>query len=190
MLKIAIIVGSTRPGRVASSVADWIYTIASKRTGVEFEVVEIENFALPLLDEPVPAAMGTYMKEHTRQWAAKIASFDAYVFVAPEYNHSIPAALKNALDFVYAEWGNKSAGIVSYGGSLGARSIEHLRGILGALQIADVCTSVGLSIYDDFENFSVFKPRSQNNASVDKMLDQVVGWGEALKSYRDKLDKA
>ena len=92
MLKIAVIIGSTRPGRVGESVATWVYELATKRTDAEFELVDIKDFNLPLLDEPVPPSMAQYSKEHTKTWAAKIDSFDGYVFVTPEYNHGICGA--------------------------------------------------------------------------------------------------
>ena len=117
MLKIAIIIGSTRPGRNGEAVAKWVYAIAQKRSDAEFELVDIKDFNLPLLDEPVPAAMGNYSKPHTKAWAAKIDSFDGYVFVTPEYNHGMNGALKNAIDFLYREWNNKAAGFVGYGGA-------------------------------------------------------------------------
>ncbi len=101
MLKIAIIIGSTRPGRKAEAVARWVYDIAAKRSDASFEVVDIADFDLPLLDEPIPPIMNQYSKPHTKAWAAKIASFDAFVFVTPEYNHSTSGALKNAIDFLY-----------------------------------------------------------------------------------------
>src|SRR3712207_9321813 len=89
MLKLGIIIGSTRPGRVGESVARWVYELARKRTDAECELVDIRDFDLPLLDEPVPPSQGRYSKEHTKRWAAKVASFDGYVFVTPEYNHGI-----------------------------------------------------------------------------------------------------
>src|SRR5688572_10301574 len=104
MVKIAIVLGSTRPGRVGDAVATWVYDFAAKRTDAQFELVDLATFDLPLLDEPVPPSMGRYSKEHTRRWAAKVAEFDGYVFVTPEYNHGPPGALKNALDYLYAEW--------------------------------------------------------------------------------------
>lgn len=115
MLKVAIIVGSTRPGRKAEAVAQWIHDIASERHDAQFEIVDIQEFNLPLLDEPIPPAMGQYSHPHTKAWSAKIASFDAYVFVTPEYNHGPSGALKNAIDFLFREWNNKSAGFVGYG---------------------------------------------------------------------------
>jgi len=185
MISVAIIVGSTRPGRKAEDVAKWVYEIAQNRSDAEFELVDIKDFNLPLLDEPVSPMMGQYTHQHTKRWSAKIASFDAYVFVTPEYNHATSGALKNAIDFLYHEWVNKAAGFVGYGGASGTRAVENLRLIMGELQVADVRTQVGLSLFTDFENFSIFKPHAQHEKSVNIMLDQVIAWGGALKSLRE-----
>src|SRR6185295_11703681 len=125
MLRVAIILGSTRPGRKAEAVARWVYEIASPRGDAEFELVDIKEYDLPLLDEPVSAVLGRYSNAHTKVWSAKIASFDAFVFVTPEYNHATSGALKNAIDYLYKEWNNKAAGFVSYGGAGGTRAVEH-----------------------------------------------------------------
>jgi len=185
MTRVAIILGSTRPGRNGEAVAKWVYEIAQKRTDAEFELVDVQTFNLPLLDEAVPPSMGQYSKEHTKEWAAKIASFDAYVFVTPEYNHSTSGALKNAIDFLYREWNNKSAGFVSYGSTGGVRAVEHLRLIAAELQIADVREQVALSLFTDFENFKVFKPAAMHEKKVEAMLNQVISWGNALKPLRN-----
>lgn len=184
MIKVAIIVGSTRPGRIGEAVARWVHEIARKRPDAEFELVDIETFQLPLLDEPVPPSRGQYSQPHTQAWAAKIGSFDAYVFVTPEYNHGPPGALKNALDYLYAEWNNKAAGFVGYGSAGGVRAVEQLRLVMGELQVADVRNQVMLSLFTDFENYTVFKPDPRHEQSVNNMLDQVVAWGGALKSLR------
>ena len=186
MLKIAIILGSTRPGRIGESVAKWAFEVASKRTDAEFELVDIAEYNLPLLDEPVPPSMGQYSKEHTKQWAAKIDSFDAFIFVTPEYNHGIPGALKNALDFIFKEWNNKSAGFVSYGSAYGARAVESLRLVMGELMIADVRAQVLLSLFTDFENYSVFKPADRHETALSTVIDQVIAWGTALKAVREQ----
>jgi NAD(P)H-dependent FMN reductase len=186
MIKVAIIVGSTRPGRKAEAVARWVQDIAQKRTDAEFELVDIQDYNLPLLDEPVPPAMGKYSHEHTKKWAAKIASFDAFVFVTPEYNHGPSGALKNAIDYLYREWNNKAAGFVGYGSAGGTRAVEQLRLVMGELQVADVRAQVMLSLYTDFENFSVFKPADRHEQSVNSMLDQVIAWGGALQTLRAK----
>jgi len=175
MIRIAIIIGSTRPGRKAEAVAKWVY-----------EIVDIKDFNLPLLDEPLSPIMGQYTHQHTKTWSAKIASFDAYVFVTPEYNHATSGALKNAIDFLYNEWVNKAAGFVGYGGAGGARAVEQLRLVMAEVQIATVRNQALLSLFTDFENFSVFKPAPQQEKSVNAMLDQVIAWGSALKTLREK----
>ncbi len=189
MLKVGIITGSTRPGRQSEAVARWVLELALKRGDADYELVDIESFGLPLLDEPVPPSLGQYSKDHSRRWSARIASLDAFVFVTPEYNHSTSGALKNALDFLFHEWANKAAAFVGYGGAGGARAVEHLRGIAGELQMADVRGQVALSLFEDFENFSSFKPRDVHGAAVKTMLDQLVGWATALKGYREGMEQ-
>src|SRR5882672_2303980 len=184
MLRIAIIIGSTRPGRNGEAVAKWVYEIAQRGGDAKFELVDIKDFNLPLLDEPMSPMMGQYTHQHTKDWSAKIASFDAYVFVTPEYNHATSGALKNAIDFLYHEWVNKAAGFIAYGSMMGARAVENLRLIMAELQVATVRAQVGLSLFTDFENYSVFKPAPQNEKSVHAMLDHVVAWGGALKTLR------
>lgn len=186
MLRIAIILGSTRPGRKTEPVARWVLDHARQRGDAEYELVDIAEYDLPLLDEPVPPSQHKYSKDHTRRWSEKIASFDGYVFVTPEYNHSTSGALKNAIDFVYSEWNNKAAGFVSFGSSGGTRAVEHLRLIMGELQVADVRSQVALSLFTDFENFTTFKPQALHEKSLKSMLDQLVAWSGAMKSVRAK----
>lgn len=186
MIKIAIIIGSTRPGRKADAVARWVYEIATKRGDAAFEIVDIKDYNLPLLDEPMPPSQGKYSQPHTKTWAAKIAAFDAYIFVTPEYNHGISGALKNAIDYLYREWNNKAAGFVSYGSAGGTRAVESLRLVMGELQVADVRAQVMLSLFTDFENFTTFKPAPLHEKSVNAMLDQTIAWGGALKTLRNK----
>lgn len=184
MTRVAIILGSTRPNRNGEAVARWVNEIARKRTDAEFELVDLKEYELPLLDEPIPPSRGEYRHEHTKRWSAKIASFDAFVFVTPEYNHGTSGALKNAIDYLYKEWNNKAAGFVGYGSVGGVRAVESLRLVMGELMVADVRAQVALSLYTDFENFSVFKPAPRQEAAVTSMLEQVIAWGGALKTLR------
>jgi NAD(P)H-dependent FMN reductase len=186
MIRIAVITGSTRPGRVNLAVAQWVFELTRKRTDAQFEFVDIEDYNLPLLDEPVPPSRAQYSKDHTKKWAAKIASFDAFVFVTPEYNHGISGALKNALDYLYGEWNNKAAGFVGYGSAGGVRAVEQLRLVMGELQIADVRNQVALSLFTDFENFTTFKPAAHHEKTLNGMLDQLIAWGGAMKALREK----
>lgn len=176
-MKIGIILGSTRPGRVSPQVGDWVKGIADARGDAEYEIVDIAAFQLPFLG----AAEGA---ENIAAWNEKLDSLDGFVFVTAEYNHSIPGALKNALDLARDAWANKAAGIISYGSTGGARAAEHLRGILGELQIADVRVHPTLSLFTDFENGTIFKPASLHLDNVNAMLDQVIKWSTALKTVR------
>jgi NAD(P)H-dependent FMN reductase len=184
MLRVAIVTGSTRPGRHNEAVSRWVHSLAKARTDAEFELVDIADYNLPLLDERSPPSLGRYHHQHTKTWAEKIGSFDAYVFVTPEYNHSTSAALKNAIDYLYREWNNKAAGFVSYGGAGGARAVEHLRLILAELMVATVRAQVMLSLFTDFEKFTTFKPDPRHEPEVHRMLDQLIAWGGALQSVR------
>ena len=186
MLNVGIIIGSTRPGRKAEAVARWVFDIASRRSDASFEVVDIADYNLPLLDEAVPPMMNQYEKPHTKTWAAKIATFDAFVFVTPEYNHATSGALKNAIDFLFREWNDKAAGFVGYGGVGGVRAVENLRLVMGEIKIAAVRAQVALSLYDDFEQFSMLKPRPRQEKAVNAMLDDLVPWGEALRAMRTR----
>ncbi|HET6299674.1 MAG TPA: NAD(P)H-dependent oxidoreductase [Kribbella sp.] len=187
MPKIAIILGSTRPGRNGEAVAKWVLDIAKQRSDAEYELVDIADYKLPHLDEAIPPSVGQYTQPHTLAWAEKIASFDGFVFVTPEYNHSTSGALKNAIDFLFAEWNNKAAGFVSYGAVGGARAVEHLRLVMGELKVADVRNQVALSLITDFKNYSEFTPADYHVAEVGTMLDQVVSWSNALATVRNAV---
>jgi NAD(P)H-dependent FMN reductase len=184
MTKIGIILGSTRPGRNGEAVARWVLDVASKRSDAEFELVDLLDYKLPHLDEALPPSMGQYTQPHTQEWAQKIASFDGFVMVTPEYNHSTSGVLKNAIDYLFAEWNNKAVGFVSYGAMGGARAVEHLRLVAGELQMADVRAQVGLSLFHDFENFSVLKPGDFQVEALNTTLDQVLAWSRALAPLR------
>jgi len=166
-------------------VAKWAYDILKSREDAEYEIVDIENYNLPLLDEPVPPSMGQYSKTHTKTWSEKIASFDSYIFVTPEYNHSTSAALKNAIDFLFREWNNKAAGFIGYGSAGGVRAVENLRLVMGEIKIADVRSQVMLSLFTDFENLTIFKPQEHQNKAVHALADDLIAWGTALKNFRE-----
>ncbi|MCI4327669.1 MAG: NAD(P)H-dependent oxidoreductase [Thermoplasmata archaeon] len=183
-LKVAIILGSTRPGRRGEPVAKWVLEHAQKRTDAKFELLDLQDYPLPHLDEPIPPSAGKYAGEHTKKWAAKIGSFDAFVFVTPEYNHGTSGVLKNAIDFVYQEWNNKSAGFVGYGAMGGILAVESLRLVMGELQVADVRAQVPISLFTDFVDFQEFKPAAMKEALLTTMLDQVIAWGRALRALR------
>ena len=183
MTAIAIITGSTRPGRKSDAVARWVHEIAAARADAGFDVVDIADFALPHLDEPVPPIMGRYQHAHTRAWSSTIARYDGYVFVTPEYNHSISGALKNAIDFLFAEWNDKACGFVSYGVQGGTRAVEHLRLVAAELKLADVRTQVALTLGTDLRDGRVVADQRKLDA-VQSMLGEVVVWSQALSGLR------
>ena len=184
MTRIGIILGSTRPNRLGEQVAGWVYENAIQRDDAEFELIDLRDFPLPHLDEPLPPSLGHYQGDHTKEWAATIDTFDGFVIVTPEYNHGTSGVLKNAIDYLYAEWNNKAVGFVSYGSVGGARAVEHLRLVAGEVQMADVRQQVALSLVTEFENYSVFKPGAYNLPALSTLLDQVVAWSTALATLR------
>ncbi|MEU8222975.1 NAD(P)H-dependent oxidoreductase [Kribbella sp. NPDC048915] len=183
-LKIAVILGSTRPGRNGKAVADWVLAQAERRTGTSYELIDLLDYPLPHLDEAMPPAAGQYANAHTKAWAEKIAAYDGFVFVTPEYNHSTSGVLKNAIDYLYTEWNNKAAAFVSYGSLGGARAIEHLRVIAAELQLAGARQQLSFSLFTDFENFSDFRPGPQYAEQAQVMFDQLESWAAALKQVR------
>jgi len=177
-LNIGIILGSTREGRLSPQVGNWVKQLADQRGDANYTILDIADYKLPLLGEKDADASGA------AAWSKDVAAQDGFVFIVQEYNHSIAASLKNALDYLRVEWNNKAAGIVSYGSVGGARAAEHLRGILGELLIADVRVHPALSLFTDFENGSVLKAAAVQETSVNQMLDQVIPWATALKTIR------
>jgi NAD(P)H-dependent FMN reductase len=185
-MTIGIIIGSIREGRAGASVAQWVAEHAARRDATEFEVIDLKEFDVPLLTAPLPpaAANREYDSENVRRWSRAIDACEGFVFVTPEYNHGTSAALKNAIDFLYAEWNNKAAGFVSYGSAGGARAVEQLRLVLSECQVAHVRAQVMLSLMTDFEKFSVFKPHARHEQEVTTMLDQLLVWADAMKMVR------
>jgi NAD(P)H-dependent FMN reductase len=188
MAKIGVILGSTRPGRRGEAVAHWVMDIATKRKDAEFDLIDLADYPLPHLDEPLPPSMGQYQNAHTQDWAAKIDQYDGFVIVTPEYNHSTSGVLKNAIDYLCAEWNNKAVGFVSYGAVGGARAAEHLRLISGELQMADVRTQVALSMFTDFVNFTDLVPGDYQVQALDRLIDEVIAWSSALAPLRAAKD--
>ena len=189
-LKIAIILGSTRPGRNGEAVAKWVLEQASSRTAADYRLVDLADFPLPHFDEPMSPAYGPSTKDDVQIWAETIAAYDGFVFVTPEYNHSTSAVLKNAIDYLYAEWNNKAAAFVSYGSVGGARAVEHLRAVASELQIAHVRQQLAFSLAGDFENFSTFTPGPQHAALAQTMFDQLESWTGAMRSVREGVLEA
>lgn len=183
-LRIAVIIASSRPERVGPAVAQWVMQGTQNRKAATYELVDLAEQDLPNLDEPEPASSGNYTQPHTQAWARKVAGYDAFVFVTPEYNHGIPGQLKNALDFLYAEWNDKVAGIVCYGSNGGFRAAEQLKLTLNELQVAVVRAQVELSTYDDMAQLKELTPRDYQPAKRKAMLTAVERWAQALRTLR------
>jgi NAD(P)H-dependent FMN reductase len=190
MTEIAVILGSTRPGRNGEQVARWVVDVASQRDDAKFSLIDLADYPLPHLDEPLPPAMGQYQNAHTHRWAATIGQFDGFIMVSPEYNHSTSGVLKNAIDYLYAEWNNKAVGVVSYGSVGGARAAEHLRLIAGELKMADVRTNVTLSLFHDFVDFTKLTPGTHQVQALGTLIDEVVSWSAALAPLRQRTENA
>ena len=183
-LRIAIILGTTRPGRRGEAVATWLLERAQQRDGAVYELVDLADYPLPHLDEANPPSFQQYEGEHTKAWSALIAQYDGYVFVTPEYNASISGVLKNAIDYLYNEWTNKAAGFVSYGAGGGHRAVQQLRTIAAEVQLAGVRQSLNFSLYFDFEQFTTFVPGPHNEPALEAMFSQVEAWAGALQPLR------
>lgn len=191
MIRIGVIVGSTRPNRRSPLVASWVEQHAARHEGVEVEVLDLHDFALSMYDEPEPAAVGTVQGDRARVWAAEVDRFDAFVIVVPEYNHSYPAVIKNAIDLVFHEWNDKAVGFVSYGLHGGVRAVEHLRSVVSEVKLASVRTSVVLSLFHDFTLTDMiepgdFTPGAHQDQTLERLLDELVSWGGALRTVRNQ----
>jgi NAD(P)H-dependent FMN reductase len=184
--RIGIVLGSTRPGRLGPQVAEWVReTAAVHTTGVEFEIVDIADYGLPLLDEPVPALMGAGTNPHTVRWSEKIRSLDGFLFVTPEYNRRAPSSLVNAMDYLYPEWTNKVVGYVGYGAHGALQAVDSLRAVAAAFKLADIGPEqVTLTLAADFVNFQELKARPEQEEMLRKLLDELLAWTGALAPLR------
>lgn len=188
MIKIQVILGSTRPQRFSEKPGKWIFELLQKREGIEAELIDLRDYPLPFFDEPVSPAMskGEYSNKEAEKWAKKVAEADGYIIVTPEYNHGYSAVLKNALDYVYSEWNNKPVGFVAYGGMGGARAVEQLREVAVELQMVPIRAAVHIpafwTLLDDKGNLKT----ESLNESAEVMLDQLIWWVKVLRSGRAK----
>jgi NAD(P)H-dependent FMN reductase len=184
-MRIAIIVGSTRPQRKGSGVAQWVHQRADKRDDAEFEVVEIDDYDLPLLAEPtVPAAAEReYEVPQTRDWSRTVDGFDGFVWVTPEYNHSVPAAMKNALDLLGPEWNDKAVSFVSYGANEGVRAVEHWRTIVANVLMQSTRAQLTFSTFTEWED-GEFAPADRREDELEAMLDELVELTGAMQALR------
>ncbi len=189
MTTVKVILGSTRPERFGSQVADWVMELTKNSNDITFELVDLKEVNLPLLDEPVPALFGKYSQPHTKAWAKIISEADGFIIVTPEYNFSIPAALKNALDYLAAEWRYKPVAFVSYGaGAGGALAVEHLRSIVANLGMFDLREQVLIPNYwTQLDEKGVFKSDDAQVEAAKKVIQRIAFWSSYLKPARNQL---
>lgn len=188
-LRIQIILGSTRSGRAGERVGRWIETEAKKREDFDIDYVDLKDIELPFFDEPVSPAYngGTYVNPVAAQWAERVGKADGFIFITPEYNHSFPAVLKNAIDYVYHEWTNKAAGIVSYsvGPWGGVRATQSLRDVLTEIQIAPIRASVHIPFVTTALSEDGIPNEERLSNSTTPFFDNLAKWSRAMKSIRE-----
>jgi NAD(P)H-dependent FMN reductase len=188
-LKIAIVISTTRATRFGHKPAQWVKDIAAGRDDIDAEIVDLRDYPLPFFDEVASNAWVPSQNPIAQRWQKKVAEFDGYIFVTAEYNHSIPAVLKNALDYASPEWNKKAAAIVGYGAVGGARAVEHLRGIAAELQLATIKNGVyiqGADFMAVWKEGKDVKDIPHLQPGVKDLLDQLVWWTKALKAARDQ----
>ncbi len=201
MLKIQIIIGSTRKNRFSEKPAGYIFDEIKKKQGIETELIDLRDWPLPMYDEAMSPNMlkGNYTNELGKKWAAKIGEADGYIIVTPEYNHGYPAVLKNALDWVYYEWNKKPVGFLSYGSAMGARAIEQLRQVVIELQMVPIRTAIHLPT-DIFRavmneptpvNPELFKPLRDSNGidRVESFFSDLIWTAKALKTAQENVSR-
>lgn len=186
MIRVGIVVGSTRPGRNGIQVAAWVQELAARHAGdrAEFEMLDLQEFELPLLDEPIPAVVAPGRNPHTVRWAERAGAYDAYIFVTPEYNGGAPASLQNAIDYLFQEWTRKTVGYVGYGIYGAVTAVQELRAQAGRLNMADIGPQVALSLRDDFVANTEFKPQSLHIEELHRLVDELLAWTTALTPLR------
>ncbi len=189
MLKIKIIAGSSRPGRFNVQPTAFVEKIAKSIPGLEVEVLDLEKIALPFLDEAAPPMMNKYTKQHTKDWSAKIAEADGFIFVTPEYNHSYSAVLKNAIDFLFYEWNYKPVTFVSYGSMAGgSRAVEHLRAVAAEIKLYDLREQVLIPNYwHGLNEQGEYQFTEEQITGVKEMITSLQFWAGEMKESRGKL---
>lgn len=190
MQKVMVLLGSNRPGRVGVKVADWFKTVTDQREDMSFEFVDIADLDLPIYNEPEHPMTRRYQHDHTKRWSEKVAPFDAFVIITPEYNHGYPSVLKNAIDYLYHEWRHKPVGFVGYGVNGGIRAIEQLRQVVINLGMAPVNppTHIGFNVFHETDENGELIVHEGKVPAANGLLDELKWWSEALSDARGKED--
>lgn len=187
---IGIVIGSTREGRFADKPAQWIHGIASERTDLTAELLDLRDYPMPFFDEPLSPAWAPVKNEAAQRWAQKLATLDGLVVITAEYNHGPTAVLKNAFDYAYQEFARKPIGFVGYGGVGAARAVEQLRLVATEVQMAPVRNAVHigmvefLGLWREGKAFADYPHLAQ---SAKGLLDDMAWWARALKTAREAV---
>ena len=178
-LHLAILVGSTREGRLSPVIARWFIEHVRATADVTVDVIDLAELALPAAMPEVPTAEIVAYRE-------RLAAADGFVMVVPEYNHSFPAALKHAIDFAHGEWQAKPVGFVSYGGfAAGLRAVEHLRGVMAELHAVTMRDTVSFqNAWDAFDAEGQPANPGGSASAAEVMLHQLTWWARALRRAR------
>lgn len=184
---LQIVIASTRPGRVGLPVGRWFEGHARAHGGFQIDVVDLLELGLPFMDEPNHPRLQQYTKKHTRDWSARVQAADAFAFVTPEYNYGLPAALKNAIDFLHVEWFYKPAGFVSYGGiSAGTRSVQMAKQVVTTLKMYALPEAVSIPFVAQFiDDEGELRPNEVMEQAADALLDELLKVSRALAVLRD-----
>ena len=184
-MRLTVVIGSVREGRGGEAVATWFIDRAKQHGKFDVQVADLKELNLPILDEPQHPRLKKYQHESTKRWSAIVDGSDAFVFVTPEYNYTLPPALVNALDTVYHEWTYKPVGFVSYGGiSGGMRSVQTAKLMVTGFKMMPIVEAVNIPLYTQLVQDGVFKSNETHDKAVGPMLDELLRWSEALKTLR------
>jgi NAD(P)H-dependent FMN reductase len=188
MPNLTILICSTREQRQGIKVGEWFAGKARDHGTFDVHVADLKAIALPMLDEPNHPMKRQYQHEHTKAWSKQVEAADAFAFVTPEYNFSMPPALLNALDYLYHEWTYKPVGLVSYGGiSGGLRAAQHIKSTVTALKMMPIPEGVTLPfVAKSIDASGTFAPGETPDKSVTSMLDELLKWSNALAPLRQK----
>lgn len=175
LTRMGVIAATTRPGRKSVGVAQWVASRARERDGIEVDLVDLGELGLPMFDEPEHPRHQRYQHEHTKAWSVRVAGWDAVVITTPEYNHSYPGSLKNALDFLYREWRGMPVGFVSYGGrSAGIRAVHDLHPVVLELGMRPLHADVAVAFHrDHLDEHGDFHASERQEHELARLLDEL-----------------
>jgi NAD(P)H-dependent FMN reductase len=184
-VKLTVVLASVRDGRAGEAIAQWFVTRAKEHGKFDIEIADLKELNLPIMNEPQHPRLKKYVHESSKRWSGIVGGSDAFVFVTPEYNYTMPPALVNALDTLYHEWTYKPVAFVSYGGvSGGIRSVQTAKLMVTGFKMMPMVEAVNIPFYSQLMQDGVFKSNETHDKAVGPMLDELARWSEALKSLR------